>query len=113
MRHPKVYIRESISACVFRTTDMEGSENQIPNEACVFSILVRRQILLLLAVEAAWSGCLSPGVAMVKAAHTGQADDLGVWRRSVLDPSAGRRVPEARMDALLIVVGDVVAEQAL
>ena len=55
---------------------------------CVFSILVRRQILLLLAVEAAWSGCLPPDVPMVKAAPTGQGDDPRVESGPSLDGSA-------------------------
>ena len=72
--------------------------------------LVRGRFRLTCSPDGPWLRRLSPGVAMVKAAHTEQGDDLSTRRRSVLDPPARWRVLQGGMDAVRVVVGDVGAE---
>ena len=49
---------------------------------------------------------------MVQAAHAGQAHDLRVGQGSNLGWPTFRCVPKASVDALGVVIGDIVAEQA-
>ena len=54
-----------------------------------------------------------PEIPVMQPAHPRQPDDLRARRRSVLDGSAHRRVlPEPAMRPVLVMVRDVLAEQA-
>ncbi len=57
-------------------------------------------------------GRIAPRVSMMKAADPRKADHLSFGRRPALDWAFGRRVSETGMDAILVVVLDVIAEQA-
>ena len=62
--------------------------------------------------ESHCSGCFPPLVAVMKATDSGQSDDLGLWRRSVLGGAPHRGIPKLCVDPVGVVVFDVFAEQA-
>ncbi len=55
---------------------------------------------------------LAPDVAVVKTTHTRQAGDSGVRRRPSLSRPTCRCILQLRVNALGVVVGDIVVEQA-
>ena len=58
------------------------------------------------------SGIEPADVAVMKPSDARQSDDPGIYRRTTLDLATDRRVSKLCVDAIRIVVVNVVAEQA-
>ncbi len=90
----------------------EGSWSGSIPETCWLSKSVRNRCQVYRAVGTKLLRYLPPDVAVVKTIHTRQSGDSGVRRRPSLRRPDRRCVPQPGMDALGVVVGDIVAEQA-
>jgi hypothetical protein len=80
--------------------------------ACLFSKLIRDLERTDLAPRLRWSRGFAPDIPMVKSSDARKAADPGAIRGPGIDGSPGRRITKRGMDALRVVVLDVLPKQA-
>ena len=78
---------------------------------CAFSIFVLRSFHSLHATEIRLSRCILPDIAMVQATHARHPDDFRIRLRLSLNRATVRRILNHSVNALGVVVADIVAKQ--